>query len=140
MSMEYWMIEGVGVCVSDLRPCINADKFLNFLKEQRLDEPIPEDEDVESYIDDCIFDLDGIGSTFCLCDKTGALTYCDNGGGEDYLYYPPSMPWERDENEPKTLEEVHEILVNAIQCLTDLTKEQIENDFIDDNLYVYGCG
>lgn len=140
MSVEYWMIEGVGVCVSDLRPCINTDKFLNFLKEQRLDEPIPEDEDVESYIDDCIEGLDGLGNVFCLCDATATLTYCDNGDGDDYLYYPPSMPWERSENEPETLEEVHKALVNAIQHLTDLTVDEIENDLINDNLYVYGCG
>lgn len=140
MSMTHWMIEGVGVCVSDLRPCINADKFLDFLKEQRLDTPIPEGKDVESYIDDWIERLNVLGNVFCLCDATATLTYCDNGEGDCYLYYPPSMPWERSENEPETLEEVHEILVNTIQRLTDLTKEQIENVLIDDNLYVHGCG
>ncbi len=74
-----------------------------------------------------------------FCDDTDSLTYGDNGDGESYFYYPPSYPWERTENEPSSIAEVHERVIKAALRLCDMTREQVET-LIDDDIYDYGCG
>ena len=59
--------------------------------------------------------------------------------GGAYFYYPPSMPWHRTDSEPDTLDEVHKRIIKAVQVITDLTDEEIEQ-MIDDDLYVVGIG
>lgn len=76
---------------------------------------------------------------FYFCDDTDSLTYGDNGNGESYFYYPPSYPWERTENEPSSIAEVHERVIKAVLRLCDMTREQVEA-LIDDDIYDYGCG
>lgn len=80
-----------------------------------------------------------IGDLLAHCDDTDTLTFCDDGDGNEYFYYPPSMPWHRTENEPDSAEEVHRRIIKAVQCLTDLSEAEIEK-MIDDDLYVCGCG
>lgn len=82
----------------------------------------------------------GAADTFrAHCDDTDTLTFCDDGDGNEYFYYPPSMPWHRTENEPDSAEEVHRRIIKAVQCLTDLSEAEIEK-MINDDLYVCGCG
>ena len=51
----------------------------------------------------------------------------------------PTYPWERADNEPTSIEEVHERIVAAVLCLCDMTAEQV-NALIDDDIYDLGCG
>lgn len=51
----------------------------------------------------------------------------------------PSYPWERTENEPSSIAEVHERVIKAVLRLCDMTREQVET-LIDDDIYDYGCG
>lgn len=146
MSVSYWMIAGVGIDVDKVKPHLNNEKLAQFLAEQ-----LPDDEIVieiiekEAYSDLDINDFmygepfDNLGDLLAHCDDSNSLSYGDDGESGAYLYYPPSLPWERTENDPDTLEEVHRRIIKAVQCVTDLSEEKIE-EMIDDDLYVVGIG
>lgn len=150
MSMVYWMIEGVGLDADNVRPYLDKEKLAKFLLEQLADEP----EDVEFLnrmlssgdfrelnIDDYLHGMpfDNFADVLTYCDDTDSITYGDDGEGICYFYYPPSMPWEMRDTEPKTIQEVHDRIITAVQKLTNLTSEEIDL-MIDDNLNVVGFG
>lgn len=146
MSVSYWMIEGVGIDVDKIKPHLNNEKLVQLLSEQ-----LPDDEIVNeimekgSYSDLDINDFmygepfDNLGDLLTHCDDSNSLSYGDDGESGAYLYYPPSLPWQRTENDPETLEEVHRRIIKAVQRVTDLTAEEIDG-MIDDELYVVGIG
>lgn len=108
------------------------------MKEQLPGEEISEDGfDIDDYLYGEPFE--NLADVFTFCDDTDSLTYGDNGDGESYFYYPPSYPWERTENEPSSIVEVHERVIKAVLRLCDMTREQVEA-LIDDDIYDYGCG
>ena len=80
-----------------------------------------------------------IENDYYFTNRDGYYGYGDDGESGAYLYYPPSLPWQRTENDPQTLEEVHRRIIKAVQRVTDLTSEAIEV-MIDDDLYVVGIG
>lgn len=80
-----------------------------------------------------------LGDLLCYCDDTDSLTFCDDGVGNEYFYYPPSLPWHRTDAEPDSAEEVHRRIIKAVQKLTNLTDAEIDA-MIDDDLYEVGCG
>lgn len=127
-----------GIRVNQLRPFLNPQKCIQLLKEQLPGEEISEDGfDIDDYLYGEPFE--NLADVFTFCDDTDSLTYGDNGDGESYFYYPPSYPWERTENEPSSIAEVHERVIKAILRLCDMTREQVET-LIDDDIYDYGCG
>ena len=146
MSVSYWMIEGVGIDVDKIKPHLNNEKLVQLLSEQ-----LPDDEIVNeimekgSYCDLDINDFmygepfDNLGDLLTHCDDSNSLSYGDDGESGAYLYYPPSLPWQRTENDPETLEEVHRRIIRAVQRVTDLNAEEIDG-MIDDELYVVGIG
>lgn len=146
MSVSYWMIEGVGIDVDKIKPYLSNEKLVHFLAEQ-----LPDDEIVTEIIEKEAFsDLDindfmygepfnNLGDLLAHCDDSNSLSYGDDGESGAYLFYPPSLPWERTENDPETLEEAHRRIVKAVQRVTDLSAERIE-EMIDDDLYVVGIG
>ncbi len=140
MSLSYWMCEGMGVRASDLTPHLNKLKCIAVIKEQLGDdEVVPEEKDFD--IDDYLFGqlFENLADMLCHCDDTDTLTWGDNGDGEYFFYYVPSYPWDRRENEPQSIDEVHKRIKDAIQCICDLTREEIEK-LIDNDIYEYGCG
>lgn len=138
MSMSNWVCEGIGINADDVIGSINVKQCIKFLKEQLPDEEI-EEEDFE--ITNFLYGepFDNFGDLLCHCDDTNTMTYGDNGNGESYFFYRPSYPWQWCDREPKSLGEVHERIIAAVQKICDLTSDQIEA-LIDDDLYVYGCG
>lgn len=150
MSISYWMIEGVGIDVDKIMPYLNHDKLLDLLAEQ-----LPKDNDVlvlvksrentgkcpEFNIDDYLYGqpFDNFADLLTHCDDTDTITYGDNGDGSCYFYYPPSMPWELREDDPKTIEEVHRRIITAVKKVSDISEAELEN-MIDDELYVVGIG
>lgn len=146
MSVSYWVIEGVGINVNTIRPYLNKEKLVQFLTEQ-----LPDDELVIEFekkgtccdlnIDDFLHGdpFDNLADLLTFCDDSNSLNYGDDGESNEYLYYPPSLPWHRTGNEAETIEEVHRRIIKAVQRVTDLSDEEIEQ-MIDDELYVVGIG
>ncbi len=146
MSVCYWMIEGIGIDVEKIRPHLNKRKLSNLLVEQ-----YPEEEevlywkgrrdigtfDIDDYLHGDLFD--NLADLLTHCDDTDTLTCGDDGDGGCYFYYPPSIPWHCRVNEPKSQEEVHKRIVDAVMVVTDLSEAEIEK-LIDDDLHVMGCG
>jgi len=146
MSVSYWMIEGIGIDVEKIEPFIDRKKLCHMLHEQ-----LPSDELLQDIIDRKAYDeldyydflygepFQSLADILTHCDDSNSITYGGDGDGGEYFYYPPSMPWNRAGNEPKTIGEVHSRIIEAVQKITVLTSQEIEN-MIDDELYVYGCG
>lgn len=144
--MTFWTIEGIGFNTNKIEPFINKKKLAKVLLKQ-----LPDDElllEAMKGKKHCNLDIrdflygepfDSLGDLLAHCDDTNSLTYGDNGNGESYFYYPPSYPWERTENEPSSIAEVHERIIKAVLCLCDMTSEQVEK-LIDDDVYDYGYG
>lgn len=148
--MDYWVINGIGINTNDIRPHLNQGKLLDFLAEQ-----LPDDEDVIKWValreetGKCpAFDINdffygkpfaNLADLLTFCDDTDTLTYDDDNEGSSYFYYPPSMPWELREDDPKTIEEVHQRIVAAVQKVTGLTADNIES-MVDNEIYVVCAG
>lgn len=140
MSTCYWMCEGIGIKTNKLYPYLNKSKCISVLKRE-LGEDFWIQDDGDFEIDDYFFGnpFENMGDFLCHCDDTSTMTFGDNNDGDCYFYYVPSYPWERRHNEPLSITEVHERIIDAVQCICDLSRTQIE-DMIDDDIYDYGCG
>lgn len=146
MSVSYWLIQGVGIDTAKIEPYLNRKSLMSLLSRE-----LPGDEFVELMercgdynqldINEFFYGepFDNLGDLLCHCDKTDSITYGEDGDGGVYFYYPPSMPWHHTANEPKTLQEVHKRIVDAVKAVTVLSNEEIER-MIDDDLYVVGVG
>ena len=137
--MTRWVIEGVGIPAEEVLPYLDKRKVARVLQEL-----LPADKRISEigvvHLQDyfyCALD-GGLGYMLKCCDETETLVSAPDESGLEYLYYPPSMPWERSENEPESLEEVHYRIVMAVQKLADMTEAEIET-LIDDDLYE-SCG
>lgn len=146
MSLSYWMIEGIGLCTNDIEPHLDDKKVVRCISEAHPDDlelksMLLRDDysnfDVHDYIDNGL--LNNVGDLLCFCDQTDSLTFCDDGEGNVYFYYPPSMPWERSVSDPKSEEEVIQRIISAVKGLTDLQDYEIR-EMIDRELYVVGAG
>lgn len=146
MSTSYWMIEGIGLRALDVKPYINIEKAARFFHAQ-----YPDDSDLAAMIaanDYSSFDLESfyrsngfenLADVLCHCDDTGSTIFGDDGGGNVYFYYPPSMPWHRSDTEPQSKEEVIARIIKAVQKITDMSGEEIKA-VIDTDLYAVGMG
>lgn len=147
--MTYWLIEGIGINVDKVRPHLNKRKVINLILRH-----FPENEDalkwkfrrdlsgfdIYDFFDGCPFD--NLADLLTYCDDTDTLTYGDTNGyndGDEYFYYPPSMPWGMRDNEPQSIKEVHERIIDAVKVVTDLSDAEIES-LIDNYISAVGCG
>lgn len=146
MSMSYWMIEGIGLNVQDIKPYINMEKAVRFFYGL-----FPNDPDLADLIaanDYASFDLetfyqgngfDNLADVLCHCDDTSSLIFGDDGDGNVYLYYPPSMPWHRTETEPQSEQEVVARIIKAVLKIADMSEDKIK-EAIDVDLHEVGAG
>jgi len=146
MSMSYWMIEGIGFNANKIKPHLNIGKVVGFFSKQFPDEAdlrmmIFTGNHSDFDIDDYLYGngFEDLADVLCHCDDTDTLTFCDDGDGNCYFYYPPSMPWDRMDNDPKSEQEVIDRIIAATQKITDLSAEEITS-MIDKDLYVVGMG
>lgn len=146
MSMSYWIIEGIGLNAQDIKPYINTEKAVRFFYEQFPDDPtlagmIAANDystfDVESFYYGNGFE--NLADVLCHCDDTGSTIFGDDGDGNVYFYYPPSMPWCRSDTDPRSEQEVIGRMISAVQKITDMSEEKIK-EVIDTDLYVVGMG
>ncbi len=150
MSSYHWIIQGVGIDTSKIRPYIDGEKLARFLYEycdynKKLCEVVEEtnfgrDEDSVSILLTCSYELefDDLADLLTYCDDTDSITCLDDGRGNSYFYYPPSMPWEYTKTEPRSLKEVHRRIIRAVKKITSLTDDEIDK-MIDNDLYLAGC-
>lgn len=146
MSTSYYTVAGIGIDTAKIFGHINNHKVIDILLKL-----FPDDLDlmelkkrrnlryfpVEEYLYEA--DLYNFAELIArYCDDTNTLTHGDADDGE-FLYYPPSMPWERRENEPKSVQEVHDRIISAVMKVTDMSREEIEA-LIEDDLFAVGCG
>lgn len=147
MSMCYWIIQGIGINTDSIHDHIDKEKLAKFLHQQ-----LPDDSDIANMIANNRFDdldvgdflygepFENLGELLTHCDTTDTLTWGDDGGSGSYLYYPPTMPWERRENEPKSIGEAHQTIIQAIKAIvSNLSDDQIDA-MIQNDLYVVGMG
>lgn len=151
MSMTYWVISGVGINTDAIWNRLDDKKVVQFLAQKLSDEvtateaeaalaAIARGESCPINIRDYLYGepMDNLGEALQLCDDTETLIYGDDGAGTAFFYYPPSMPWQRGKFDPTSIDEVHQRIIDAVQKLTDMTREEVE-DIIDDDLNVVGC-
>lgn len=133
MSLDYWVIRGVGVNADDVR--FNNEKVKHVLREQfayeteLLDALNDDNFDIGEFVYEC--GLDSIADFLTFCDDTDTLTYGE-ANGRSFFYYPPSMPWELTPNDPTSREEVYKNIIAAIQKVSDMTEEEIRTMIYDD--------
>ena len=142
--MQYWLCKGIGIEVGKLEPHLNVEKCLSLAKEQFADEDIPAADEISGLdeLEELLWSgglFDNLADMLTFCDDTDTLTWDSNGEGEYFFYYIPSYPWERVENEPQSLEEVHERIIAAVQRVCDISGKEIE-EMIDNEIYEVGCG
>ncbi len=140
MSMCHWICEGIGIRTNDLYQYLNNQKCMDALRELGIDD-IEETEPDEFDIDDYLLGepYQNLGDFLCRLDDTHTLSYGDDGDGESFFYYTPSYPWSRRDNEPASIQEVHERIIDAVIQVCDLSRDEVEA-MIDDDIYEYGCG
>ena len=151
MSVDYWFIEGIGIDISKIEEHLDKEKLIRFLLVD-----LAHEEDIVADLTDILnrgapyddFDIDdylygspydSIEEIIYNCDDTSMLTYGDDGDGGHFIYYARSYPWERKNGEPKSVDDVHKILIDAIKKLTNLNSLEIE-DIIDNDIYEHGFG
>lgn len=150
MSTSYWMIEGIGLNTDQIYLHLNKEKAVLLLIEQLEHETEIVAElgrllwsgDLSGFdIDDYLYGspFDNFADMLTYCDDTDTITYGDDGDGGHYFFYPPSMPWEMQDNEPQSIREVHNRIIKAVQKITDLDASEIDG-MIDDELHVVGFG
>lgn len=144
MSISYWAVAGIGIDTVKIWDHINKRKVIDALLEL-----LPDDEEllewkerknlqdfrIEEYLYDA--DLYNFAELLTQCDDTNTLTFGDADDGE-FLYYPPSMPWDRRENEPKSVQEVHDRIISTVMKVVDMSREEIEV-LIEDDLFAVEC-
>lgn len=143
MSVCHWIVEGIGIETSKLWDYLSKDKCIAFLEKDcgcEFTEEEKEQFSIDNDFEDIVQEtLANTAEAFCNCDKTGFMTFGDNGIGDYYFVYPPKYPWQCKEHEPKSIDEVHKIIRDAVHVLCDISDEEIEK-LIDNDIYEYGCG
>ena len=138
MSLCYWWNEGIGIRTESIYPFLDKLKCIAEVKAQLPGEEIDEESfDIDDFLYGYVFE--NLGDFLCHGDDSGLMTWGDNGDGEYFFFYTPSYPWERRENEPTSIQEVHEHIINAVLRLCNMSREEIEA-MIDDDIAEIGYG
>ena len=120
MSVLRWPIIGYGVTIDDISRYININKVGYEL--QRL---LPNDNINinENLLESDLFN----GDPYCyfaefLCDLTDTkwFNYDTDGEGREFFFYPATYPWQRQDNEPKSEEDVDKEIVAILNKVCDL--------------------
>lgn len=147
MSLDYWAITGIGINANEIRSRIDSKKaalcvrkLLPFSDDQKeLADMTAKDDfsafNIEDFCGGRVFE--NLADFLYCCSDSDFLTYDDDGVGNSYLYYPPSMPWERIDGDPESEHEVVACIIKAVQKVTDMTACEIR-DLIDRDLHIFG--
>ena len=132
MSFTPWTVEGVGISVNTFAHRIDEEKLFHKIQEVTHTSLEGREEDP---LEDLILDVFGYSDYYIDPEEYPGLLfgYCAE---ERFIFFPPAMPWQRKENEPKTLEEVHQMIVKLVCSITDMTADEVLKEIDDDLLVV----
>lgn len=65
------------------------------------------------------------------CDVSDIISCGKDLSGDECVFFARSMPWERVENEPESIDEVYSRIVEMVQRVTNMTADQIADLIID---------
>lgn len=133
MSSIYYTVEGIGVTASSIAPFVNPEKVIECIKKLHPSDLKQIENDTKDIND--IGDLEKIVDGYiCLgwyysniCEMLACMNVLFESGSsedEDYLFYPRKYPWEMKKDEPKTIQKVHEIIIDTVLLVCDMTREQ----------------
>lgn len=136
------IVIGVGICVDDLLEHIDRDALLSLMKEHNANPERFSKSDWDNFSNaaDIISDITGRAiqdpaELFWLADKT-TLTWdaiSVKGETKGFLFYRPQMPWNYTETCPRSLKELHRIIINAVKRLCPgMEDNEIEELICDD--------
>lgn len=116
MSIEYGLITGYGVELSDIEPHIDYDKVTDYIN-QKFNADFG-DSAIEN-LEDCMDELSEYDLTCGLADLMASCNPYDRLDGVAYeehhfLVYPMSLPWARTPHDVFTEAEAQDILLDAI--------------------------
>ena len=142
MGKNICVISGIGLDCDELEPYLSAKKLGALMKKW-----YPNDREIEDLLagDYSVDDIDsllwdnyaGWHEVLCDMDDTHVLTWDTDVYGSHWLVYPPSMPWQRCENEPQTPDEAVDRIVKVIRQVSDLSDDKIR-DMIGWDVESYG--
>ena len=118
----------IGIDTYLLLKFIDTKKLNNFLQKELPGMNIPEAVNIEDLTHGQPYSC--LGEVFASLDNTNTLTF-----DGDFLFYPQSFPWERTDNEPETIDDVHNNIIKAVQIIVNLEEKNIIK-LIDDTLYI----
>ena len=129
MSLSYWMIVGLGLSMKELFPYLQASKIRQRLRKQKGTDLNMEDTALWGKINDT--------ERF---NGRHLLSYANDGEDNTYLYYEPSYPWEREEEDFRTEEEAKRYICNIVMPFVgdQVTRKDILALIGD--VYEVGCG
>lgn len=152
MSCYYWAIQGIGIKTSDIFKHLDKKKWFDAIKSLH---PGWCEEGAEPVINADSFDIQDFQDFEDLAREHGYMSlaeliwHLDDSrkliwiyGGDtesDYFLYKPSYPWEREEDDPRSIEDVYGYFVSLLRKITDLSEQEIIG-LIDDDIDTYGCG
>ena len=143
----YWAIQGIGIEACDIFKHLNKQKWFDAVKSLH---PDWFEEGAEPVINADSFDIRdfdnlayehgymSLAVLFCELDDSRKLTWiCGGDTDTEYFLYKPSYPWEREEDDPRSIEDVYGYFVSLLRKITDLSKQEIIG-LIDDEIDTYG--
>ena len=142
MSMSYWGITGFGLCMDDIYPALKQDAVKEKIKEMFKAIDTEGIDDVENILDDDWFYGDPFSNfaEFLIdaYDSKKILTWDDDGNNRSFLLYEPPYPWRLKEEDPKSSDELIEYMVDILQNVVDLPRDEIAKKL--DYISTWGCG
>lgn len=142
----YWPIQGIGIETCVIFKHLNKQKWFDAVKSLH---PDWFEEGAGPAINAGSFDIHdfdnlayehgymSLAELFCELDDSEKLTWF-YGGNTDYFLYKPSYPWEREKDDPRSIEDVYGYFVGLLRKITDLSEQEIVG-LIDDDIATCGC-
>lgn len=139
MSFTYWGIDGLGVCIDDILPMLDAEEIRLVMTKHRDGVFGGSDDEFEEYLqagnddrfeylhEDLIRFTDQISGVIVSEDEKQLLWTSNNGDGGFYVFYPPVYPWERREGECGGEDEAKRYICDLLLRFTlpEVTAEQV---------------
>lgn len=123
MSMTSWGIVGYGVSIDDIYKYIDHEKVNAIIRKLFREEDFTED----VFEDDTFYGnpYTNFAEFLCELDDDNIFSWDDDGQDKDYFLYEPSFSWARRPNEPSSMVECQDKMVNILKKVCDVKDADI---------------